>query len=319
MTDTTTTTLPIFDIADVVAGAMPSPELAESADHACREIGFFGVVGHGIPDALRDAVLAAAPRYFAQPADVTAEVAIERSTNNRGWGHLGAEHLQPDIPTDRKETFDVAIERPADDPLNSPLDGPNQWPDLDGFRDTIEEFQDAALRTAVAVLRVMGAALDLEPEFFDSRLRRPLVETRLLHYPAVAELPEDGQLGCGAHTDYGCVTLLYSDGTPGLQLRSPDGTWQDALVPADALVVNLGDLMQRWTNDRYVSTMHRVLPPVGSPRYSVPVFVTGDWDAEVSTLPSCIDDEHPARYETVHAGPYLQSRFDDTFAYRTAE
>lgn len=319
MSDVATTTLPIFDITDVVDGAAPSSRLAAAVDHACRDTGFFGIVGHGIPLELRAAVLDAARRFFAQPDQLKAEVAIERSSNNRGWGHLGAEHLQPDIPTDHKETFDIALERSADDPLNSPLDGPNQWPDLDGFRAPLEEFQAASLRTAVAVLRILGAALELEPDFFDSRLQRPLVETRLLHYPAVDALPDDGQLGCGAHTDYGCVTLLYSDGTPGLQLRSPDGTWHDALVPADALVVNLGDLMQRWTNDRYVSTMHRVIPPIGAPRYSVPVFVTGDWDAHVETLPSCITDERPLRYEPVLAGPYLQSRLDDTFAYRTGD
>ncbi|MEM9606181.1 MAG: 2-oxoglutarate and iron-dependent oxygenase domain-containing protein [Actinomycetota bacterium] len=313
------TTLPTFDISTVMGGEAPSSELSAGVDRACTEIGFFGVTGHGISAEQRGAVLDAARTFFSLPEAAKAAVAIEKSPNNRGWGSMGAEHLQPDIPTDLKETFDIAIERSADDPRNSPLDGPNLWPELEGFRETLEDFQDVTLQVAHAVLRVMGAALDLDADFFESRLRRPLVETRLLHYPGVEELPSDGQLGAGAHSDYGCVTLLYSDGTPGLQLQNADGEWIDAVVPADALVVNLGDLMQRWTNDRYRSTVHRVLPPVGTDRYSVPVFVTGDWDAVVETLPSCITDDAPKQYETVLAGEYLQRRFDETFAYRAAD
>ena len=124
------------------------------------------------------------------------------------------------------------------------------------------------------------------------------------------------QLGCGAHTDYGAITLLLPDGNPGLEVRRRDGTWLKVRAPAGALVVNLGDMLARWTNDRYISTPHRVISPTTAPRYSVPVFVNPDYDAVVSCVPSCVTEERPCRYEPVVAGEYLVSRFDDTYPYR---
>ena len=119
-----------------------------------------------------------------------------------------------------------------------------------------------------------------------------------------------------AHSDYGCLTLLYCDGTPGLQLLTASDQWVDVTVPEGALIVNLGDLLQRWTNDRYRSTRHRVISPVGGERYSVPMFVNPRYDTEVRCLPSAVSAERPARYEPVVSGDYLRSRYDDTYVYR---
>ena len=310
-----TTTIPVIDLTASRAAGRPVGDVAARLDDACREVGFFAVTGHGIPAELRAAMLDAAHAFFAQPVERKQEVAIERSTNTRGYGAIAAEHLQPDLPADLKETFDIGPELPADDPDLSPLDGPNQWPDMPGFRETMETYQDQAIGVAVLLMRIVAVAHGLPVDHFDADMVRPLVTTRLLHYPPADQRSAADQLGCGAHSDYGCFTLLYSDGTPGLQLLGLDDEWIDVEAPDGALIVNLGDLLQRWTNDLYRSTQHRVIPPAGH-RYSIPVFVNPRWSTEVAPLADCVSADRPARYGTVLSGEYLQSRYDDTYVYR---
>lgn len=311
--------IPLIDIADSVAAGRAVGDVAEQIDRACREVGFFAIVGHGLDPALRQAMLDQARRFFAQPDAFKRTVAVEQSTNNRGWGGIGGEQLQPDLPADLKETFDIGPELPLDTPDLSPLEGPNQWPDLPGFRDVLAAYQDAASAVARVLLRIVAAAQGLPAEFFDEYHVRADITTRLNHYLQVDQRTADEQLGCGAHSDYGCLTLLYSDGVPGLQLLRVDDTWVDVEVPADALVVNLGDLLARWTNDVYRSTRHRVIPPTDRDRYSVPVFFNPSYDAVVECLPSCVTAERPARYGPIRAGDYIQGRYRDTFAYLQAE
>ena len=311
--------LPVLDIsgdADPVTAASLSTRL----DEACRGIGFFAVTGHDVEPWLLNGVLDAARQFFAQPIEVKRRVAIERSDHHRGYAGIEGELLQPGLKADLKETMDFGVERSPDDAELSPLEGPNQWPDLAGFRDTVEQYQAAVLHAAHRVLRLVAAALALDADFFDARLRRPLVGTRLIHYPGVEsglahQAPPD-QLGCGAHSDYGCITLLHTDGTSGLQLRAVNGEWHDVIAPPDSFIVNLGDMLARWTNDRYRATVHRVQSPVGCARYSVPTFVNPSYDSAVDCLPSCLEAGERPKYPPTTSGAYLQSRFAATFAYR---
>ncbi|MEM7142472.1 MAG: 2-oxoglutarate and iron-dependent oxygenase domain-containing protein [Actinomycetota bacterium] len=286
---------------------------------ACRDIGFFAVVGHGVDDDLRLDMLAQARRFFALPLDRKRALAIERSAHHRGYAGIGEEQLEPGIDADVKETLDFGLERAEDDPDRSPLEGPNQWPDLPGFREVVERYQDAALETARTTLRHIAAGLGQPVAFFDDRLDRPLVGARMVHYPPVPQQVIDHQLGCGAHSDYGCLTVLSTDGTPGLQLQQLDGSWLDVLVDDGAFVINLGDLLARWTNGRYRSTKHRVISPASGHRYAVPTFVNPNYDVLVECLPSCLGPGERPQHEPVTSGGYLQSRFDDTFAYRAAD
>lgn len=315
MSDTSTFTVPVIDIGSSMTAGRAVGDVAEQLDRACREVGFFAVTGHGVSDATRDAVLDAAHRFFAQPSDVKAQVAIQQSPNNRGYGAVADEQLQPDLPGDLKETFDIGLEMSFGDPNCSPLDGPNQWPDLDGFREPLEAYQDQALGIVVLLMRIVAHAFGLPHDRFDACHEHSLAALRLVHYPQADQRTADDQPGCGAHSDYGTMTLLFSDETPGLQLMDTSGTWIDVNVPDDALIVNLGDLLQRWTNDMYRSTPHRVVPPTERDRYSVPVFVVPTWGAEVACLEPCITAERPAVHPPVLAGEYLLSRFEDTFSY----
>lgn len=304
-------TIPLIDLT----GAASVAEI----DRACREVGFFAVTGHEIDESLRLEMLDAARRFFALDVETKRRIAIEKSAHHRGYGGMGDEQLQPDLPGDAKETLDLGMERALDDPGRSALEGPNQWPEIDGFRETVERYQQAALATADVVLGLIARALELDPAFFRPALVHPLMGTRMVHYPPVSEQERDHRLGCGAHSDYGCITLLSTDGTSGLQLLRRDDTWTDVVVPEGALVVNLGDLLGQWTNDIYRSTKHRVISPTHGHRYSVPVFVDPAYDTLVECLPSCVTADRPARYAPVRAGDHLQSRFDATFSYRAAD
>ncbi|WP_420624686.1 isopenicillin N synthase family dioxygenase [Candidatus Poriferisodalis sp.] len=305
------TEIPVIDISGDTSLAAAS----EQIDAACSGIGFLAMTGHGVERALLDGVLMAARQFFTQPLASKCALAIELSGHHRGYAGVEGELLEPGLRADFKETLDFGPERSLDDPDCSPLEGPNQWPDLPGFRMTVEAYQEAVLDAAKRLLRLIAEALDQPPSFFDQRLVRPLVGTRLIRYPAVGE-PLLDQLGCGAHSDYGCVTLLHTDGTPGLQLADVDGQWHDVVAPAGSFIVNLGDMLARWTNDRYRATVHRVQSPRAADRYSVPTFVNPSFDTVVECLPSCLGEGEQPKYPPATSGVYLQSRFDETFAYR---
>ena len=303
--------IPVIDISEGNSARVACPQI----DSVCRGIGFFAITGHGVVGELLDGVLAATREFFAQPLAHKNSLAIELSDHHRGYAGVEGELLEPGLRADLKETMDFGPECSLDDPLRSPLEGPNQWPAVLGFRESVEAYQEAVLDAAKRLLRLMARALELEPSFFDERFVRPLVGTRLIRYPTVDE-PLPDQLGCGAHSDYGCVTLLHTDGTPGLQLWGLDGRWHDVIAPAGSFIVNLGDMLARWTTDRYRATVHRVQSPRTANRFSVPTFVNPSYDTVVECLPGCLGEGEQPKYPPTTSGAYLQSRFDETFAYR---
>ena len=312
MTGVYGTSIPVIDISP---SAHPEAACAQ-INAACRGIGFFATTGHGVAGDLLDGVLNMTEEFFAQPLAYKNSLGIELSDHHRGYAGVEGELLEPGLRPDYKETMDFGPEVPLDDAERSSLEGPNQWPDIVGFRDVVEAYQEVVLDAAKRLLRLIAQTLELEPAFFDQRFVRPLVGTRLIRYPAVSE-PRPDQLGCGAHSDYGCVTLLLTDGAPGLQLADVAGHWHDVIAPPDCFIVNLGDMLARWTNDRYRATVHRVQSPRTADRYSVPTFVNPSYGTVVECLSSCLREGEPPRHPTTTSGAYLQSRFDETFAYRT--
>ncbi|MEJ8560097.1 2-oxoglutarate and iron-dependent oxygenase domain-containing protein [Yoonia sp. GPGPB17] len=288
--------------------------LAQELDQICRDTGFLVLDGHGIaPDVIAD-VWHAAEAFFAQ--DVAAKQALAPPYQGYPYGYLGpdAEALArskgEDTPPDLKESFNGG-------PLRVPVGAstaatdfcykPTIWPELPGFRSAWEAYYTAMEDLAARVMRAFAAALALPGHYFDPFITHPISALRALHYPATVDVPLDKQQRAGAHTDYGSLTILLPQpGSQGLQVQQGD-TWVDVPAPEGAFVINIGDLMARWTADRWVSTLHRVVAKPGQPaRQSLAFFHQPDWDAEIVPLDG--SDVYPP----VRSGPYLMAKFQAT-------
>lgn len=315
-----TTSLPVIDVSPLRRGADAS-DAAQRLDEACRDLGFFVVEGHGIDPSVRTQMFEAASGLFAQPDEVKRQAAIALSGSaHRGFVPLAEEILEDGLPGDAKEAFDIATDQGPDHPeviAGTPLHGMNLWPQVPGFREACERYFDASMDAAHLVLRLVALALELPEDWFTSKMPDNITYLRMLHYPASSAEPGDpDQPGCGAHTDYGLITLLAEDEVGGLQVKRRRGEWLDVRTEPGQLVVNLGDLLARWTNHRWVSTPHRVVRPPDRSRYSMPFFVNTAYHTLVECLPTCVDPATPWPYEPIEVGDYLVSRFDDTHTYR---
>ena len=278
---------------------------------ACRGPGFFLLTGHTVPAPLLADMFAMADRFFNLPVEEKGKVSILKTPHFRGWGKEGDESLDETSPlVDRKETFNIGFDLNPEDPrvvAGEMFRGVNQWPDLPGFRETMLAYYDAALHLGTQIHRAFALDLGLAESHFDMVFRDPLAALRLLHYPPGTGA--ENEIGAGAHTDYGAITLLMTDGEPGLQVRPRGGDWTDVPHVDGAYVVNIGDCLMRWTNDIYVSTPHRVLPPKRQ-RRSIAMFVEANPDAIVEALPGT----GQAKYPPIRAADYLMSRLDATYA-----
>ena len=307
-----TDSLPVIDLTGLADGGGAFERIAAAIGAACRDVGFFYGVGHGVPDGLRSEAFAQSQRFFAQPLAAKQAIARDVIGGNRGYSALLGEALDPAQGRDRKEAFNIGLELAPDDPeivAGRPYRALNAWPALDGFRATMLGYFDACAALALKIHRAFARDLGLEPGFFDPKFARPMATLRLLRYPAAA-FGDDA--GAGAHTDYGNITLLATDDVGGLEVRRRSGEWIAAPPLAGAFVVNIGDCLMRWTNDVYVSTPHRVLNRSARERYSIAFFFDPDPDAEVAAIPSCVGDG-AAKYAPIRAADYLAMRFEATY------
>ncbi len=310
--------IPIIDVRPLHNGATDLAAVSRAVGHACRETGFFYVVGHGIAPELVRRVFALSQQFFGMPLAQKERAAFSGPSGNRGWIRLGNETLDPGKPFDMKEAFNIGLELPPDDPdivAGKPFRGRNVWPELADFRATMLAYFDACWGLGRTLHHAFAIDLDLPPDYFATTFDRPMATLRLLHYPPAPPRIQDGQLGAGVHTDYGNVTLLATDDVGGLMVRHRSGEWIKAPVIADALVCNIGDCLMRWTNDVYVSTPHKVENPPGRDRYSVAFFLDPNPDVEVACLPTCVAPGSAPKYEPITAGDFLHSRLAPTYAH----
>jgi isopenicillin N synthase-like dioxygenase len=305
--------LPIVDLAD--RGGAP-----EAIDAACRDTGFFYVVGHGVDDALGTRLESLSRQFFALPDDEKAAIAMARAGAAwRGWFPVGGE-LTSGRP-DRKEGIYFGAELGPDHPrvrAGTPLHGANLFPAHPAeLRAVVLEYMDEMARVAHAVLAAMAVGLGLDAGWFDTNLTSdPTVLFRIFHYPPTT--PEEATWGVGEHTDYGLLTILRQDQTGGLEVKSPTG-WIDAPPIADSFVCNLGDMLERMTSGRYRSTPHRVRNSSGIGRLSFPFFFDPSWDARLVATPGLTGDAHE-RWDgaDIHAyegtyGDYLLAKVAKVF------
>lgn len=290
-------------------------------DDICRSTGFLMVENHGVDEALIGTTWAAAAEFFALPIEEKSKARSEDPECPRGYFPQQSEALAGsrgvETPPDLKEAFSIGPLR-APDCAMSRTDyefhyGENLWPAAPaGFRDTLTAYYRAMEQLGGRVLMLLAQALSLPKDYFVQYHTHHISALRALCYPAAASAPQPEQLGAGEHSDYGAVTILKPDPeVPGLQIRLPCGDWVEAPLVKDAFIVNIGDMMARWTNDRWVSTMHRVAAPAdtGVCRQSLAYFLNPNFDAEISCIPTCRKSGEPARYRSVLAGQYLMRRF----------
>lgn len=314
--------IPLIDYAKLTStnSSVRAQEI-QLLDTACREIGFFYLTNTDIDQALVRRIMGAAKRFFAQPLEEKLKIDIKNSINHRGYGAVGEEQLDELHKADWKETFDMALDLNSDHPLAAKypkMYGPNQNPSDPAVLETLHDYYVTAFGVAQGVLTAMADALQLESDFFTRCFKDHVTVLRMIHYPPRPSVEHDN--GAGAHTDYGCVTLLLQDDIGGLEVKHRNGEWLQATPMEGALVVNIGDLMQRWTNDEYTSTAHRVrASQAGVHRYSVPFFVEPDYETTVACVPSCQSSDQPAKYDPIYSGDWIQSRFDATYSYREQE
>ena len=301
--------LPVIDVADLGSDdRVARGRVAALIGRACREVGFFVVTGHGVAPSWVADTFAASAAFFAQPNAVKHALAIGRLGHNRGYVGTGVEALDEKVGADHKEAFNLiwtdGVDRPA-----------NVWPDLPGFQAVVQRYFDAVLAVGRRLHSAFAIDLGVDEDFFADKIDRPQATLRLLHYPLPRADAPAGQVGAGTHTDYGNVTLLATDGVPGLQVRRRDGAWIDAPALPGAFVCNIGDCLMRWTNDIYLSTPHRVLKP-SAERYSIALFVDPNPDAIVEAIPACVPEGTPPRHPPISAHDYLQKRFASTYGRR---
>ena len=301
--------VPVVDISPWVDGsddAAARARVAREVDAACSSVGFVQVLGHGVPDDAVTGLASAMDDFFSLPLP---DKLTYKVPANRGYSAPKSESLSLSLgvePASRMndffEAFNVGVEARSFAGLD--LDeadyGLNVWPDVPGFRERVETYFAEAGRVARTLLEVFEAALDLEPGFFARLTDHSIDVLRMNNYALPpGEVTLDGALtGMGEHTDFGLVTVLWADRVAGLQVLGPSngagaGAWHDVSPAEGALLVNLGDLTARLTNDRWSSTLHRVKPPVVDGRVerrrSAAYFHDGNVDAVVATLPSHLD------------------------------
>lgn len=284
---------------------------SESVGSAFRDPGFVILTNTDVPDRLREEVFAQLDAVFDLPEAEKHALSILNTPHFRGWAGPGVESLDETRPEiDTKESYNIGFDLAADDPrvlAGEPFRGLNQWPDIDGFEQTMLRYYGAAQSQALDILALVAKDLDLPDRHFDPLFKDPLSALRLLRYPPGTGAAKE--IGAGAHTDYGAITLLMTDGEPGLQVRPRGGDWTDVPHVPGSYVVNIGDCMMRWSNDTYVSTPHRVLPPTNT-RRSVAFFVEANPDTVISAFPGTGDPKYPP----IKAADYLASRLEATYA-----
>jgi isopenicillin N synthase-like dioxygenase len=302
-----TTTVPVIDIAPFLAGTDAGKrQVAEQVGHACADIGFLTIVGHGVPAELVQATYDVSRRFFDLPLEEKLKVPV--NAIGVGYVPLQVERLAASLgqqtPGDLKESLNVGRDFghdrwPADPPERKPL-----W---------IEYFSTLN-RLGAAIMRIFATALGLPEHFFDDKIEPPQAFMRVINYPDQPDDPLPGQLRAGAHSDYGTLTILRSENVAGgLQVRDRDGDWVDVVTVPDSFVINIGDMMQYWTNDRWVSTIHRVVNPprdknLGSRRQSIVFFHSPNENALISCLEGCSSAENPPKYPPILAGEHLRQK-----------
>lgn len=298
--------IPEIDLAAALGG---DRDALEQMRFAAEEIGFLTVTNTAASAADVEAALQAYAAFFKAPARVKQSVDMAQTGSNRGWGASQAEQVDPDANPDYKQVFDCGYELAEDDPLRQSGLGvyaPNQWPDdMPAFKQAITEYYAQALTVSAQILQLLARAIGEDADFFADKFDKPMALLRGNYYPPRPDWAGDKDFGIAEHTDYGCLTLLATDGVPGLEVKLRDGRWIPVNATPGTFIVNFGEMLQMWTEGRVVATPHRV---VGSKeeRLSIPMFYNPNYSTNVAPAGSG---------QVILAGEHLTRRYDETYVH----
>lgn len=318
---------PVFDLERFENATSEEKEiLASEVDRICRSTGFLAVINHGVPQDVIDSAWSKAQAFFDLPAEEK-----QRSMGPKGhpYGYIGpeleslAKSMSVDSPPDLKESFNggplLKPKGTTDPQALAFCYADTIWPAApEGFVDSWKTYYAAMEDLGGRIMRVFAVALGLDEDYFESFHSEPISALRALNYPEQHVPPKPGQIRAGAHSDYGTLTILLPQaGSRGLEIIAPDGEWTPVPPIPGAYVINIGDLMSRWTNDRWVSTVHRVINPPREEggmdrRQSMAFFFQPNWDADIKVLDVCVAGGAKPMYAPVKAGPYLMAKFEAT-------
>jgi len=319
--------IPVIDISPFKDGnSSARKNVAEQVSQACVQIGFLIVSGHGVPSSIIQKIASVSKAFFALKSEEKRGVARPRPEIIRGYGAMESEGLaysqDEETPPDLKEVFDVGpIDVPRTEYYRSVAAGvhfaDNLWPERPReFRSVYTDYFRRMETLSLDITHIFASALELPTDFFDTKLDRHISILRANYYPRLSCPPRPKQLRGGEHSDYTAFTILWQERVPsaGLQARAPGGEWLDVPAIDNTFVVNIGDSLMRWTNDKWVSTQHRVVNPPyeiarAHDRLSLVYFVQPNYDAEIRCIDTCQNADGPAKYPPVLNGDYLYSKF----------
>ena len=316
--------VPIIDISGYRGGTgREKRRIAQEIDEACRTIGFLVVAGHGVPESVTANADAAARAYFDLPVGVKEKHVPNREGIYRGYHGLESNAIAYSLddraaPPDLFERFAIGpVDSDPADPFYTRTEmarsayAPNIWPaEVPGFAAALTDYYRAMEELAQTLMRLFAIGLGVEEEWFDDKIDKHMTSMVVQNYPEQLKPPKPGQLRCGPHSDYGSLTILKAENKPGgLEVMTHAGDWAPVYVIPGTFIVNLGDLMAQWTNDRWVSTMHRVVNPPrdrtgASRRQSLIFFHQPNYDAVIECIPTCAM-EGPAKYAPITSGEHL--------------
>ncbi|HEY0200292.1 MAG TPA: 2-oxoglutarate and iron-dependent oxygenase domain-containing protein [Burkholderiaceae bacterium] len=312
--------IPVLDLADALPpGGARSGMVTAQMREAGMASGFFYVRNHGVPATLVDAQYALAKRFFDLPQADKQAIDLHLSPSMRGYEAIGAQTLGEGARPDLKESFYCGLEYASDHPYvqrGYHSYGTNQWPAaLPGMAVQCTAYTAALQALALRLMQLMALSLGLPETYFDHTHDNPMVTLRLLRYPPHPENADARTFGAGEHTDWGAITILAQDALGGLEVCMPDGTWVAATPMEGTFVVNLGDMIPRWTNGLYHSNPHRVrnMFSHGAPRYSIPFFYSPDYEARVEPVATCVPADEAPRFKACTVGEHLRDMYRKTY------
>ena len=305
-------TIPVVNLSEFTAGDQSKRDaFVEKLGSAFHEIGFVGVTGHGISKDLIDGFYTAAKKFFAQPVDLKRKYEVPGLAGQRGYTSFGKEHAkQSDVP-DLKEFFQMGQEVEDGDAIKEQYPDNVRVAEVPEFykkgRELYQEFE----RAGAELLRAIAIYLDLGEDYFDKKIHNGNSILRAIHYPPITREPESA-IRAEQHEDINLITLLVGASAGGLELLNMDDEWMAITPEENEIVINVGDMLQRLTNNYLKSTTHRVVNPPRAewhkPRLSIPFFLHPRSETDLTVLDKCVTDDRPKAYEPITAGGYLDER-----------